>query len=276
MHMIDLPLDAERLLRFAHGQGHDNIDDTGYALHAWLAAAFGALAPKPFRALEHRTGLRLLGYAPAPLAELRAHADDFAPPSAMSACRWEDAASKPMPAQWTTGRRLGFELRACPVSRAERERDVFLVALDRAKADGRELLADKFSVPWEGRRYDRSRPTDADVSNQAINHASTFVEAAADVAVAVVGALQPLGFIHEDSSNAFTLDVTDLYRAEPTVPLAFKVAKRVIDEPRLNLERELRREAAREFRHFKLIPKMIDRIKELFGVDDGGGDEERE
>jgi CRISPR-associated protein Cas1 len=67
------------------------------------------------------------------------------------------------------------------------------------------------------------------------------------------------------------LDIADLYRAEITLPLAFSVAKKAMDDPELPLERELRKEAARWFRRQQLIPKMIDRIKELLHVDDGGG-----
>ncbi|MEF3169268.1 MAG: type I-E CRISPR-associated endonuclease Cas1e [Deltaproteobacteria bacterium] len=137
------------------------------------------------------------------------------------------------------------------------------------------ILAKQFGIPWHGRRYDRQDPEAADVPNQAINYAVTFVEAAADVAVASVGALPPLGFIHEDSSNAFTLDITDLYRTELTIPLAFSVAKKVLGDPSLQLEREIRKEAARRFRQMKLIPEMIDRIKELLGVDDNSSDEKR-
>lgn len=138
------------------------------------------------------------------------------------------------------------------------------------------ITADRFRVPWEGRRYDRERPNDADIPNQAINHAATFVESAADVAVAAIGALPPLGFIHEDSSNAFTLDLADLFRSEVTIPLAFRVARKVLDDSQLPLERTLRRESAAEFRRTRLISKMIDRIKELLRVDDSGGDPERE
>lgn len=138
------------------------------------------------------------------------------------------------------------------------------------------ITADRYQIPWEGRRYNRERPDDADIPNQAINHAATFVECAADIAVAAVGALPPLGFIHEDSSNAFTLDIADLFRAEFTIPLAFRVAKMAIDDKQIQLERTLRKEAAKEFRRAKLIPKMIDRIKELLHVDDGGSDEKRE
>ena len=132
--------------------------------------------------------------------------------------------------------------------------------------------ADHYRVPWRGRRYDRQNPNAADVPNQALNHAATFVEAAADVAVAAVGALPPLGFIHEDSSNAFTLDVADLWRDDVTIPLAFSVARKALDDPELLLEREMRFEAAAWFRRKKVIPAMIDRIKELLHVDDGGGD----
>jgi len=133
------------------------------------------------------------------------------------------------------------------------------------------LIAEQFNIPWKGRHYDRQNPNATDLPNQAINHTVTFVEAAADVAVAAVGALPPLGFIHEQSSNAFTLDITDLYRAEITLPLAFGVTRRVMDNSGMNLERELRKEAAMWFRKKKLIPKMIDRIKELIGINDSSG-----
>ena len=135
-----------------------------------------------------------------------------------------------------------------------------------------EIIAQKYGVTWKGRRYDRQNPLAADLPNQAINHAATFVEAASDIAVAAVGALPPLGFIHEDSSNAFTLDIADLWRTEVTLPLAFSVAARVEKNPLLKLERELRFEAARWFRKHKLIPSMIERIKELLTVDDSDRD----
>jgi CRISPR-associated protein Cas1 len=133
------------------------------------------------------------------------------------------------------------------------------------------IIARQYGVEWRGRRYDRKNPQNADLPNQAINHAATFVEAAADIAVAAVGALPPLGFIHEDSSNAFTLDIADLWRAEITLPLAFSTAARVSQVPAGPLERHVRYEAAKWFKKHELIPKMIDRIKELLYVDDRSG-----
>ncbi len=135
------------------------------------------------------------------------------------------------------------------------------------------LVAQRFGLRWEGRRYDRESPNSADLPNQAINHAATFVEAAADLAVAAVGALPPLGFIHEDSSNAFTLDIADLWRVDVILPLAFGAVLAIEQkQTELTLEREVRRRAAKLFRQQKLIPRMIDRIKELFDVDDRRGD----
>lgn len=138
MFMIDLPLDAARLMRFAHRQGHGLSagEDFGYAAHAWLAATLGDQAPKPFRLLENRQGLRMLGYAEHSVDALSERAQTFAEPDALSVCAWADAAGKSMPDNWQSGRRLGFEVRACPISRAERERDIYLVAVSRAEAAG--------------------------------------------------------------------------------------------------------------------------------------------
>lgn len=134
------------------------------------------------------------------------------------------------------------------------------------------IFAQQYGVRWKGRWYDRQNPQGTDLPNQAINHAATFVEAAADIAVAVLGALPPLGFVHEESSNAFTLDIADMWRADITLPLAFSVAGRAQREPGLSLEREVRYEAAKWFRKHKVIPSMIDRIKELLDIHDSDSD----
>lgn len=131
--------------------------------------------------------------------------------------------------------------------------------------------AQQFGIRWSGRRYDRHDPAAADLPNQAINHAVTAVEAAARVAVAAVGAIPQLGFIHEHARHAFCLDICDLYRDSFTLPVAFSAARNHRRGSPKPLERLVRREAGREFRKQRLISSMIDRIKDLFeqvGVDD--------
>jgi CRISPR-associated protein Cas1 len=130
--------------------------------------------------------------------------------------------------------------------------------------------ARSFGVQWRGRRYDRNDPDGADPPNQAINHASTAVGAAAELAVAATATIPQLGFIHEDSSRAFALDIADLYRHTMTVPVAFQAVKDAQDHPEVSLERHVRRLAGHLFRQKKLIPAMIDQIKELLDADDPG------
>ncbi len=126
------------------------------------------------------------------------------------------------------------------------------------------LLAKRHGIQWDGRRYDRANPNAADAPNQAINHAATAVEAAAAIAVAATAAVPQLGFIHEDSANAFILDIADLYRDQMTLPIAFQAVKAAEKDPTVPLERQVRRIAGRAFRDQGLIPGMIDRIKSLF------------
>lgn len=134
MHMIDLRLRPERLVAHAQHQGHNRSrdEDLGYAVHGWLRAALGDVAPVTFRLLETREGgLRLLGYSRAEAAALREHAMAFAEPAAAAVCDWESAASKDMAAiPWRAGQRVGFECRVCPVVRGKAgERDAFLASL---------------------------------------------------------------------------------------------------------------------------------------------------
>ena len=127
-----------------------------------------------------------------------------------------------------------------------------------------QLIAQRFGVPWQGRRYNRSNPSASDDPNQAINHAATAVEAAAIIAVYATGAIPSLGFIHEDAGISFILDIADLYRDSVTLPIAFEACSKIRANPaEMTMDRMVRHLAAEKFRKEQLIPSMIDRIKEL-------------
>jgi CRISPR-associated protein Cas1 len=128
------------------------------------------------------------------------------------------------------------------------------------------LIAGRIGISWSTRRYDRANPGSADVPNQAINHAASAIEGAAAIAVACTGAIPQLGFIHEDSGQSFVLDIADLLRAEVTIPVAFRAAKEHLMHPDRPLDQLVRRGAAEAFRRQKIIPAMIERIKELFDL----------
>lgn len=129
------------------------------------------------------------------------------------------------------------------------------------------LTAQRYGISWKGRKYDREDPDAADSPNQALNHAATAVSAAAEIAVAATASIPQLGFIHEDSSRAFVLDIADLYRDTFTLPIAFEALMH--HKPHEVLERRVRKLAGVRFHRDKLIPQMIDAIKELLDADDG-------
>lgn len=179
--------------------------------------------------------------------------------------RWADPDARVRVARQMYAWRLGEVLPATQIE--------VLRGMEGARArETYKRLAEQYGIEWHGRRYDRASPESDDVPNQAINHASTAVVAAAEVAVAVAGAVPQLGFIHEDSSIALPLDVADLYRDAVTVPVAFAAARTFARGATEPLERIVRRLVASELRRTHVIPAMIDRLKEMFGGDDGRGD----
>jgi CRISPR-associated protein Cas1 len=130
-------------------------------------------------------------------------------------------------------------------------------------------LAGQHGIPWRGRRYERGGPDPVDRINEAINHVATAMYALAQVAVAVTGTIPQLGFIHEDSGISFPLDIADMLRDRVTLPIAFEAFAKP-RRPDDTLERVVRKHAVTVFRRDKVVEKMIDRIKELFGDDDPG------
>lgn len=160
LYMIELRPDLNALLRFLHGQGFDSSgdEDLGYGIHAWLAAAFGELAPKPWRLLfDRRRPARVLGYASCDAEQLRQRIRDFSEPSVYSVCPDPETmiASRAMPT-WRSGRRLAFEVQCCPVARkasSGEEKDLFLIHADTAEQGS--LKRDTVYCEWVQERLER-------------------------------------------------------------------------------------------------------------------------
>jgi CRISP-associated protein Cas1 len=127
--------------------------------------------------------------------------------------------------------------------------------------------AEEFGIEWRGRRYDRANPAAADAPNQAINHASSAVQAAAAIACSATAAIPQLGFIHEDSAQAFVLDIADLVREQITLNIAFGAVKELKGTALSTLDQLVRRRANETFAKEGVIDAMIDRIKQLMASD---------
>jgi CRISPR-associated protein Cas1 len=130
-------------------------------------------------------------------------------------------------------------------------------------------LAQQHGIRWAGRHYDRDDPEATDRVNQAVNHASTALRAAALIAVAATSTIPQLGFIHEDSAASFALDIADLFRESICLPAAFRAVREQERNPEESLERLSRRSAGRSLHEQRVIPAMIDRIKQLFSKQEG-------
>lgn len=135
LHMLRMDVDAGALIRFVQAQGlnHGQDGDLGYATHAWLAACFGPLAPKPFRIQAPQgSRFRLLGYSEQDSETLVAGAVVTASNAAREVLDRSDLASSCLPQRWEKGRRYAFDVLVCPVSRRlQTEKDVFLRLLER-------------------------------------------------------------------------------------------------------------------------------------------------
>jgi CRISPR system Cascade subunit CasE len=130
-HMVQCWLDPRRLVQL--GKMHKlplAKTDTNYLVHCALGRLFGDDAPKPFfvdddprtaedTARERPSGhsLRVLGYSDCGKDDLRREAKLAANPTIANLCDWDRFDSHEMPQTFRDEKRLGFELRACPVVR---------------------------------------------------------------------------------------------------------------------------------------------------------------
>lgn len=163
LYMVEMQLDLAALLRFLTGQGLNAVhedEDSGYGAHAWLAAGFGELAPRPWRLFVGRgRPPRILGYSQHDATVLQQRLREFADPAVLAVCADPAAsiASRMMPS-WTPGRRLAFELRCCPVGRKAGtgiEKDLFLIRADAAGDQG--LRRDTVYCDWVCEQLERDR-----------------------------------------------------------------------------------------------------------------------
>lgn len=121
VHLVKIPLSADRLAAMARRRRLPLRDlDDGYLCHCVLRELWHEQAPAPFVLRGRGRTLTAFGYAPADASSLIDHARAYGDPDVFDVIQSIDlVASKPMPV-FESGRRLGFQLRACPVVRLGR------------------------------------------------------------------------------------------------------------------------------------------------------------
>lgn len=89
------------------------------------------------------------------------------------------------------------------------------------------LLAQKFGVSWEGRRYDPRDWSGADLVNRCLSAATAALYGITEAAVLAAGYAPAIGFLHSGKPQSFVYDIADLFKFETVVPEAFRVAAAV-------------------------------------------------
>jgi len=119
-----------------------------------------------------------------------------------------------------------------------------------------------YGVPWEGRRYDRTAWAGSDPSNRALSAANALLNGICHAAIVSGGYSPALGFIHTGKQLSFVYDIADLYKAELTIPVAFKI----VGESGTDVERRVRTACREQFREAKLLARILPDIDDLLGV----------
>ncbi len=121
-------------------------------------------------------------------------------------------------------------------------------------------------VKWEGRFYKQSDWRRAEPINRALSAANSCLYGVTHAAIVAAGYSPALGFIHTGKMLSFVYDVADLYKAEITIPAAFRCT--AAGEQKLESRvRHLCRDLIRERRMLERIVADLGRIFDTEGLD---------
>ncbi len=85
--------------------------------------------------------------------------------------------------------------------------------------------ADQYNIKWFGRKYDPQNYYASDPINQAITSANQMLYGICSAVILALGLSPALGFIHVGTNKALVYDISDLYKATISIPIAFKTVK---------------------------------------------------
>ncbi len=124
------------------------------------------------------------------------------------------------------------------------------------------------NVEWYGREYDTEDFFSGSPVNQALSAGNVCLYGLASAVISALGCSNGLGFIHVGHEFSFAYDIADLYKAEITIPLAFKLAGEEIPD----LPNVVRRAVRDEFVKTHILERMVRDIKYL--LDDTEGEQD--
>ena len=127
-----------------------------------------------------------------------------------------------------------------------------------------QILAQRFRVQWDGRRYNPEDWDASNVVNRCLSAATAPTRASAARSAGASGYAPAVGFIHSGKPLSFVYDIADLFKFDTVVPVAFQIAAKAPPQP----EREVRLRCRDSFRQTKLLERIIPSIEEVLAAGD--------
>lgn len=124
------------------------------------------------------------------------------------------------------------------------------------------LLAKRYGVKWNGRRYDPKDWEKGDVVNRCISAATSCLYGITEAAVLAAGYAPAIGFVHSGKPLSFVYDIADIVKFDGVVPVAFEIAARHPPDP----DKAVRLACRDTFRTQKTLARLIPLIEEVLAA----------
>ena len=127
-------------------------------------------------------------------------------------------------------------------------------------------------VKWDGRAYKQSDWKRATPINRALSAANSCLYGVVHAAIIAAGYSPALGFVHTGKMLSFVYDVADLYKAEVTIPAAFRCTAAGENK----LESRVRHICRDLIREQRMLMRVVEDLEKVFDVSGPGVDPEAE
>lgn len=127
-------------------------------------------------------------------------------------------------------------------------------------------LSKEYKVERSGREYKVDDYDDGTPVNKALSAANVSLYGVCHSVIAALGMSPGLGFVHTGHDKSFVYDIADLYKAEITIPIAFKIASEANENDDVGT---LARLAVRDkMVDGKLLKRIVDDLQYLMKVEE--------
>jgi CRISPR-associated protein Cas1 len=127
-----------------------------------------------------------------------------------------------------------------------------------------ELLAQRYGLKWDRRKYDPDNWDGSDLLNKCVSAANACLYGITEAAVLAAGYAPAVGFIHTGKPLSFVYDIADIFKFDTVVPVAFQTAARPPQQQQP--ERAVRLACRDMFRKEKVLARIIPTIEEILAA----------